>query len=327
MKKKTGFCMTVTLVLIMCVSLLSMADGATAAEKYPSRPVTIVVPFAAGGISGASMQLWKRFMEKYIPGLTIIVEQKPGGGAVVGTTFVANSKPDGYTLLNSSDYFTAILYGTATYKLEDLMPVAQVAKNGTVLVVNADAPWKTFQEFMDYANKNPGVKYCHPGTGTTLFLRASNLNRQAGLKMIPVPMKSDGESIAALLGKHVMVAITSIGTARPQAEAGKLRILMSFDNPKDAGLDPSIPHFSSLFPNIPDLEVPLYIIAPANTPKEITDVIEQALEKATKDPEFINETHKLNQIVSFVPGRVVKERMAKRMEVMREVMKAEGLIK
>jgi tripartite-type tricarboxylate transporter receptor subunit TctC len=327
MKKGRGFCTVVAAVFVICLFFLSSVNGSWAAERYPNRPITIVVPYAAGGISGATIQLWKRFMEKYLPGSTVVADHRAGGGAVIGITYVANAKPDGYTLLNSSDFFTPILYGTATFKLEDLEPIAQIANNGSVLAVPADAPWKTFQEFMDYARKNPGLKYCHPGTGTTLYLRAANLNQQAGLKMIPIPLKSDGESISALLGKHVSIAVISIGTARPQAEAGKLRILLSFDPAKEFGFDPSIPHFSTVFPNIPDLEVPLYLYAPAKTPREIMDVLEKTFEKITQDPEFIKESMTLNQMVNFVPGKVVKERMLKRMELTRTVMKAEGLIK
>ncbi len=155
MKQKTGICVAAILVLVICTFIFSIVSDAAAAEKYPSRPVTMIVPFAAGGMSSQCTQMWKPFMEKYLPG-TVIVDHKPGGGTVIGNTFVATSKPDGYTLLTSSDWFPAIVSGTATYKLEDLVPVAQVAKNGTVLTVSADAPWKTFQEFMDYARKNPG---------------------------------------------------------------------------------------------------------------------------------------------------------------------------
>jgi tripartite-type tricarboxylate transporter receptor subunit TctC len=326
MKKKTGSCMAAILVLVMCIFFFSVVDGAVAAEKYPSRPITMVVPFAAGGMSSQSALMWKPFMEKYLPG-TVIVEHKPGGGTVIGNTYVASSKPDGYTLLNSSDWCTTILNGTATYKLEDLVPVAQVALNGTVLTVSADAPWKTFQEFVDYARKNPGMKYSHAGAGSANYLRAVNLVEVAGLKMIPIPSKGDADSIPALLGKHVPVAFTSPGTVKPHVEAGTLRVLFSFDSAKEFGLDPSIPNFATLFPKAQDIVIPIYLSVPAKTPKEIMDVLEKTMEKMAKDPEFIKECAKFNQMVQFVPSKVVSEGLPKRMELLRQLMKKEGLIK
>jgi tripartite-type tricarboxylate transporter receptor subunit TctC len=314
------------MMVTICMFLFPVINGAAAADKYPSRPVTMIVPFAAGGMSSQCTQMWKPFMEKYLPG-TVIVDHKPGGGTVIGNTFVATSKPDGYTLLTSSDWFPAIVSGTATYKLEDLVPVAQVAKNGTVLTVSADAPWKTFQEFADYARKNPGVKFMHAGVGTPNYLRGQNFNQLAGLKMIPLPSKGDADSISALLGKHVPVAFTSPGSIQPHIEAGKLRVLFSFDPAKGFGLDPSIPDFATLFPKADDITIPVYLSAPANTPKEIMDVLERAVEKMTKDPEFIKECQRLNQMVAFVPGKAAKETLPKRMELLRQSMKKEGLIK
>jgi tripartite-type tricarboxylate transporter receptor subunit TctC len=326
MKKKAWICTTTILALVMCALVLSTVISAPAAEKYPSKPVTMVVPFAAGGMSSQSAQMWKPFMEKYLPG-TVIVEHKPGGGTVIGNTFVATSKPDGYTVLNSSDWCTTILNGTATYKLDDLMPVAQVALNGTVLTVAADAPWKTFQEFVDYARKNPGMKYSHAGAGSANYLRAVNFVEVSGLKMVPIPSKGDADSIPALLGKHVPVAFTSPGTVKPHVEAGTLRILFSFDSAKEFGLDPSIPNWATVFPKAEDIVIPIYLSVPAKTPKEIVDVLERTMEKMSKDPEFIKEEVKFNQAVQFVPSKVVKESLPKRMELLRQLMKKEGLIK
>jgi tripartite-type tricarboxylate transporter receptor subunit TctC len=326
MKKKAGIYMAATLVSITCVVFLSFVGSGIAAEKYPSKPVTMVVPFAAGGMSSTSAQMWKPFMEKYLPG-TVIVDHKPGGGTVIGNTFVARSKPDGYTVLNSSDWCITIVNGTATYKLEDLMPVAQVALNGTVLTVHADAPWKTFQEFVEYARKNPGVKFSHAGVGSAQYLRVVNFIETSGLKMIPIPSKGDADSISALLGKHVPVAFTSPGTVKPHVQAGTLKVLFSFDPAREFGLDPSIPNYATLFPKAPDITIPIYLSVPAKTPKEIVNVLESAMEKMSNAPEFIKECAKLNQMVQFIPSKVVNEGLPKRMELIRRTMAKEGLIK
>ncbi len=290
------------------------------AEKYPSRPVSTIVTFAPGGVSDLTMRLWSRYLEKYVGG-TFVVDHKPGGGGVIGYTYVANARPDGYTLGNFPDYFTPVLNGTATYKMEDLRVVAQMVINGCVLAVSVDAPWKTFQEFADYARKNPGVKWAHQGVGTMIYFRTENLNRQAGLRLIGVPLKGDAEIIPAILGKHVTVGSLSAASAKAQAEAGKIRILFSFDPPKGFGLDPSIADMASAFPKIQDVDVPVYLVAPGKTPKEITDVLEAGLEKASKDPEFVKETEKINQMVSFLPGRVVMEqKIPKKMAIIKGLL-------
>jgi tripartite-type tricarboxylate transporter receptor subunit TctC len=326
MKKKTGICTAVVLMLIMYMPLLPGVDDAAAAEKYPSRPVILVAPFAAGGMASQMAQMWKPFMEKYLPG-TVIVDHKPGGGTVIGIEYVASSKPDGYTLLNSSDWSTTILMGAATYKRDDLVTVAQVALNGNVLTVAADAPWKTFQEFVDYARKNPGMKFSHPGAGSAGYIRAVNFLEATGLKMTPIPSKGDADSIPALLGKHVPVAFTAPGTVKPYVEAGTLRVLFSFDPAKEFGLDPSIPDFATLFPKAQDIGNAILLSAPAKTPKEILDILERTVEKMTKDPEFIKECQKLNTMVQFIPGKVVNEGRPQKMEAIRQILKREGMIK
>jgi tripartite-type tricarboxylate transporter receptor subunit TctC len=267
-----------------------------------------------------TMRLWGKYLEKYVGG-TFVVDHKPGGGGVIGYTYVANARPDGYTLGNFPDYFTPILNGTATYKMEDLRVIAQVVLNGCVLAVSPDAPWKNFQEFVDYAKKNPGVKWAHQGVGTMIYFRTENLSRQTNLKLIGVPLKGDSEIISAILGKHVTIGSLSAASAKAQAEAGKLRILFSFDPPKAFGLDPSISDMDTLFPKVPDVDVAVYLVAPSKTPKEIMDILEAGLEKASKDPEFIKETEKLHQVVSFVPGKVVMEqKIPKKMAIIKAIL-------
>lgn len=322
MKKKAGVCAIVALVMVFCAFM--SANHAVAAEKYPNRPVSIVVTFAPGGVASLTARIWATYLEKYLGG-TFVVDNRPGGGGVIGYTYVANARPDGYTLGNFPDFIIPILNGTATYKVEDLEVIAQVALNGCVLAVSADAPWKTFQEFADYARKNPGVKWAHQGNATMIYFRTENLNRQASLKLIGVPLKGDSEIIAALLGKHVAIGSMSVALSKAQAEAGKLRILFSFDPAKEFGLDPSVPDFATLFPNAQDVDVPLYLVAPKKTPKEITDALENALEKMTKDPEFVKEIGtKLHQVVKFAPGKVVEQRMSGKMALMKAIMQDSG---
>jgi tripartite-type tricarboxylate transporter receptor subunit TctC len=137
------------------VCLFVVLGGAMAADKYPSRPVTTIIIFAPGGVADLTTRIRNKYLEKYMGG-TFVTDYKPGGGGVVGYTQVANARPDGYTLGNFPDSFLPVRTGTATYKMEDLQVIAQFVLNGSVLAVSADAPWKTFQEFVDYCRANPG---------------------------------------------------------------------------------------------------------------------------------------------------------------------------
>jgi tripartite-type tricarboxylate transporter receptor subunit TctC len=318
MKKRVWFSTITILVVICCfISIYSVM----AAEKYPSRPVTTVTLFAPGGISDLDARLWSKYLEKYLGG-TFIVDHKPGGGGIIGITHVVNAKPDGYTLGNGSDYFTPVLQGTATYKMEDLRVIAQLLLNGCSLAVAADAPWKTWQEFADYAKKNPGVKWGHQGAGTMVYFRTENLNRQAGLKLTPVPLKGDAEIISGLLGKHVAIGSLSTTSAKQQADAGKLRIIFHFDDPKLFGLNPSIPSMASFYPNIPDIEVGVYYYTSSKVPMDIINALEAAMEKMSRDPEYLKGIAQLNQVAKFVPGKIIMEnRIPQKMKLVADIMK------
>jgi tripartite-type tricarboxylate transporter receptor subunit TctC len=325
MKKRLKI-FTATLLIAGCLFIVVGSAGAT--DKYPTRPVTTVIMFPPGGVADLTVRVWTKYLQKYLGG-TWVTDYKPGGGGVVAYTYVANAKPDGYIHGNFPDFYFPVLMGTATYKLEDLQVVAQVTMNGSVIAVHPDAPWKTFQEFVTYCHANPGVKWGHQGTSTIVYFRTENMNREVKLGLTPVPLKGDSEIIAALLGKHVQVGTLGAVSAKAQAEAGKLRILFSFDSPKAFGLDPSLPDMASFFKGaFPDIDIPVYCVVPKNTPADIVSTLEKALEKASKDPEFIKDVASMNQMVNFVPGKVVMEqRMPKKMAIVKEIMKDIGMLK
>ena len=328
MKKRIGLYGTIIFITIVYIFLL--ASGICAQEKYPTRPIEIINPFAPGGQADLTGRIWAKYLEKYL-GNPVVVVNKPGGGAVIGYTYVANARPDGYTLLNSGEFWIPILTGTATYKLEDFLPI-QVSRNWNLIFVHSDAPWKTFQEFMDYARKNPGVKYAHSGVGSFEFFRIQSLNRYAKLNMTHVPLNGTGEVVKALLGKHVPVGQLGMGVAKPHLEGGQFRPLFSFDPIMESTLDPKIkfPDFDTVFgKTIPNIESAIYLTAPAKTPKEIIHILEKAVEKMTKDPEFLEDSKtKLAMITEFVPSKIVmEERIPKKMAIVKEVMKEIGTIK
>jgi len=325
MSTRRGKILLILTSAVLCLSIVITSANST--EKYPSRPVNIISPFVPGGSMSTLAVITAKYLEKHL-GVPFFAENKPGGGTVIGAAYVMNAPPDGYTLLCAADIFTSVLLGTAPYKMEDIRVVAQLSLNGNALSVRSDAPWKSLQEFVDHARKNPGIKYAHPGVGTFIYFRTENFNKKAKLNLIGVPTKGDAEVISALLGGHVPVGVGSTFAHKAQADAGKIRILLSYDKAEGFDLDANTPDIEGFFKgSVHDIPVSTYIYAPPKTPKERIELLEKTLEKITKESEFMAELKKLGMMVSFIPGDKVMETLPKKIETVREIMKETGMLK
>lgn len=317
--------------LLFIVTLCLPNGSWTAEQKYPSKSIDVFCGFNPGGPTDLLTRAVARGLEKHL-GVTVVPGNKPGAGAMVAATALANSRPDGYSLavLAPEHYVLPIIYGRATYVLEDIYVIGQVVRFPCAMAVSADSPWKNFQQFLEHVKKNPGVKYGHPGVGTTAYLRMENLNRYANLKMVGVPFKSDPEIIASVLGQHVPAGVSTITNFKPQADAGKMRILFSFESSRESGLDPTTTaDLSTVFgESVGDFDIPLCLMAPAKTPTEIIQVLERTLEKVAKDPEFISDVKKLYLTPFFVDGQTfMKNILPERMRRVKGVMQYTGLLK
>lgn len=328
MKRKTfrGFLGVMILFILICISSNS---SWAAGEKYPSGPIDLFNPFAPGGTADYLTRFLAKKLESYL-GVTVVPQCKPGGGGIVLASFIANARPDGYTmgLLVPENIIEPILLGQASYSLEDFYIIGQVAVFPCVFSVPIDSAWKTFNEFLDYARKNPGVKYGHPGVGTTIFLRTENLNKTFNMGMINIPFKGDSEVIAAVLGKHVPIGAGSVGAAKTQVDAGKMRILFSYEPPGKVGLDPTIPDIRTVFGNITDIEPCLCLVVPKKTPSEVIEVLERAWEKiVVKDPEFASNLRTIYLGVGHIDGKTFMQKLPERMSLVKEMLKYTGRLK
>jgi tripartite-type tricarboxylate transporter receptor subunit TctC len=296
-----------TTALTCCLSFLFCASPVvswSAEEKYPAGPIDVFCGFAAGGQTDLATRFLAKGLEKQL-GTTFVPGNKPGGGEVIAASAIANAKPDGYTMavLGDASLITSFLLNRATYSMEELRIVGQFYNACDILTVAADAPWKTAQEFVDYAKKNPGVKYGHPGVGSSPWIRIELFNKNGNLKMTGVPFKGDTEVITAILGKHVSIAINSYQAGKTQVDGGKMRMLFCFD--PSGQFQPDLPNMRAVFgPDVPDIEpVALHLVVPSKTPENIVQILHGALEKVTKDPEFLENMRKLHLMVRFVDGK------------------------
>jgi tripartite-type tricarboxylate transporter receptor subunit TctC len=329
MKSKTMKHFLLVLVVSIFGFLCIGLTNSWSAEKYPSRPVELVCGLAPGGASDFMNRVLAKYFEKYL-GVSFVPINKPGPAQMMAASYVAKAAPDGYTIGQiANQIITAELTGQSSgYTMDELTPVCQISAIGLVLAVPADSPWKTFQDFLDYAKKNPGVKYGHHGVGSGPYTRMEIMNKYNKLGMIGIPLKGDGEIVPALLGKHVPIGVLSPVVAKEQVAAGKLRILFTWEHPSLDGLDPSTATLRSVLKNMPDIDTSIFLWVHKKTPDNILRTIEGAFVKMSKDPEFVSDLKKLNYTIVYVDhDALVKKVMAEKIAEYKEALGYLGTLK
>jgi tripartite-type tricarboxylate transporter receptor subunit TctC len=255
------------------------------AADYPSKPITFVLPYPAGGSTDLTTRALANAAKKYL-GQPLIIENKPGGGATVGPTLLLTKPPDGYTIgLITSGVTIAYHMGKLRFNPND--EVTHIMRWGGYLfgiMVHADARWKTIQEFIQYSRENPQqVTYTSVGVGTSPHLAMEELAMAAGnVQWIHVPSKGGSEASTALLGGHVDASSGSSGLQL--VDAGKFRLLATYTEHRSERY-PQVPTLKELGYNVVSYS-PLGIIGPKGIPKEITAKLHDVFKKAMEDPEF-----------------------------------------
>ena len=300
--------------------LMANAVTGALAQDYPSRPIRIVVPFSPGGAVDGPMRVIAQEMSKRL-GAGVIVENKPGAGATIGTDAVAKSPPDGYTLLLSSqtNAISATLYPKLSYDpVEDFTPISLIGREPGVVVVNPSLPVKTFQEFVAYVKERPGkIDYASSGNGSGQHLFAALLASMTGMKMNHVPYRGSGQATTDLLGGQVQMAIPGTAGMVGHIKAGKLRALAV----TGAKRSPQLPDVPTVMESgVPGYEAYVWmgLMAPKGTPASIVDKLQREVMHALSTDEV--KTYMATagiEIVGSTPSefgaffRAEKERWAK----------------
>jgi len=256
--------------------------------NYPTKPITLVTGFGAGGATDLLARAMASSLTKQL-GQPVVVENKPGASGTIGTDYVLKSKPDGYTLLaTSSGNFTStpMVQGAPYDPNKDVKHIITVANHPILLLVHADAPWKTVEEFVAYVKENPGkVKYGQNSPGGTAHMAMEMFRKAAGLDMKMVPHGGGGsESIAALLGKHVEVGIMHPQEVAEHIKSGKMRALVVFSEKRLTSM-PDVPTAKEKGYNVV-LGVPKGIAGPANLPDDVAKKIHDAAKKMMEEEDF-----------------------------------------
>jgi tripartite-type tricarboxylate transporter receptor subunit TctC len=260
-------------------ALTALAAGTLHAQDYPARPVRVVVPFSPGGAVDGPMRVIAQELSKRL-GQSVIVENKPGAGATIGSELVARAPPDGYTLLLASqtNAISATLYTKLSYDpIEDFAPISLIGREPGVLVVYPALPVKTFQEFVAYAKERPGqVDYASSGNGSGQHLFMAMLASMTGMKLNHVPYRGSAQATTDLLGGQVPVSIPGTAGMVGHIKAGKLRPLAV----TGATRSPQLPDVPTVIESgVPGYEAYVWmgLLAPKGTPAPIIDKIQREL--------------------------------------------------
>lgn len=276
--------------LAASAAFLISTAGAFAEDRYPERPITLVVPSPPGGVHDVIGRVWA---ERIRPQLgTIVVENRGGAGAMIGATEVARAKPDGYTLLLGSTttqvLITPMLAKPPFEPFRDFTTVAAFAASSTSIAVAPSVPARSLQELIDYAKANPGkLSYGSTGNGSITHLTGELFKKLAGgLDIVHVPYKGIGPALNDLVSGHIpMLTPNATGQIPQLNETGKLRIL-SVNAPQRLDVLPNIPTSPEAGLQGMIAQTTFGIFVPAGTPKEIVDKISGLTQAALTDKEF-----------------------------------------
>lgn len=276
---------------LLIAGLAVSATGSLAQDNYPTRPITIIVPFSpGGGVDGVARLLAEKLRASLKQ--TVLVENKLGGSGMIGANAVAKAAPDGHTLLLGSAGETAInqhIYkNRMTYRPDkDLAPITLIVKIPNVLVVNPGVPVKNVDELVSHARKTPGsMTYSSSGVGNLQHLNGELLEDMAGVKLMHVPYKGAAGQLTDVVSGEVNMTFVSYAAAKGFIQSGKLRAI-GVTSAKRIGSAPDIPAISEFKPLAQyQLENWFGLFAPAGTPEAIQKAVHLAFTSALNDPEL-----------------------------------------
>ncbi len=295
--------------------------------SFPSKPITLVVPYSAGGGTDVQARALASVAEKYFD-QPIVVVNKAGGGGAIGTAFVAGAKPDGHTLLFSVPAVLVIkpFMVKTTYTFDDLKPLMRVSDSPRILMARKNTPWKNFKEMDTYARENPGkVIYASAGTGTTTHIAMEGMALQSDLELTHIPFKGCAKAVAAVLGGHADLfrAIPSecyqyfdSGEAWPVAvfSSERLKELSQIPTLKELGVDFTDSSSRGLF-------------VPEGVPQENFAILAEGFRKATEDPKLQELFAKLQERVSYLSGEEFETILRDQKDLYGKVLEKAGLKK
>ena len=317
----------ISLVVVMCF-VLSMVAATHAQDNYPSKPIHLIVPMAAGGGTDRVARALAETLKNYLP-QPVLVENLPGAGSVVGMSKLHTSKPDGYTLGVVSGYLiTTSLEGMAKFPATDFTLIARASADTFTFSVPAESKYKTLKEMIDASKAEPDkITLANAGTGALTHLASVALNQNAGSKFRLVPFVGGAPELTALLGGHIDAGVFSMSEVLGHSQpGGKVRNLAVFSDRKTPKLPETPPLLELGIKGIP--EGPWQgIAAPKGLPEDIRNILIEATRKATNDPYWKDFIEKFGYADRFLPGKEFEAFYKNDIQMLEGLLKSIGRIK
>lgn len=310
-------------ILYAAILFAALGVASSAQAEYPQRPITVIVPYRAGGAGDAVLRILSRSMEAAL-GQTLILVSRPGASGNLGAQSVVNAAPDGYTLLlgaTGNFVINQFLFPDMKFDpLTALVPITIVAKVPAVFYTNPSVPARNLAEFIAYARANPGkLNYGSPGIGTTPHLAVEQLARIAGLDMVHVPFQGAAHGVQALLRNDIQLYVGGVVLAKGEVEAGKLRALAV-----------SSPHRLAALPDVPTLQESgiknfdpsnwWMLAAPKDTDQAVVARLYDAVVKALANKQIQERFEQMGLVPGGQPPSEVASRIPAEAKVWRDVI-------
>ena len=285
------------LALVGCVAL---AAGAAQAAAYPSRPINLIVPYAAGGSTDVLARALAQVAPKYFP-QPLVVVNRPGGGAIPGRVEVVQSPPDGYTLLfgygSGEDLFVPHQRSVPYDVLTDLVPVARISIHSVVLVVPASSPIRNLQEFVEWARSRGYVTAAVSTAGGVVDVTLRLFAKEAGFRVVPVPGTGGSDAMTRLVGGHADFGGGHPSEVLPHINGGRVRPLAVALEVRDPAVD--VPTFREQGYDVVTPGSVKGVAVPKGTPREIIDYLAEKFQQISRDPEFVRIMKDVGQPIMF----------------------------
>jgi tripartite-type tricarboxylate transporter receptor subunit TctC len=268
----------------------AMPHVARAQAAWPSQNLRMIVPFPPGGQGDLAARPIAKAFERIL-GKPVVVDNRGGAGGALGNAAVARGANDGHTLLMTLSSLAVlpeadrIMGRTPQYEMTDLVPIARVLADPTLLAVNAETPWRTLAEFIENAQRVPGqIAYGSSGPYGTLHVSMEMFTTSAGIKLNHVPYRGAGPAMNDLIGGQIKALASAPGVLKPQVDAGKIRVLANFGAERVPAF-PNVPTFREL--GFGDVEFYIWggLFVPRATPPEVVTILRNAMREAMADPE------------------------------------------
>jgi tripartite-type tricarboxylate transporter receptor subunit TctC len=319
--------MTFIVRLIGAALLLASLPGAAFAQQYPSGPITVVVPFTPGGTTDILGRLAAEVLQNEFK-QSVVVENRTGGGGIIGNASVARAAPDGQTLLLAPTAFSIVPFTTKNLPYEptqDLKPITLMGYTHNVMVVSPSLNVNTVKEFIDWAKSGDRhVTYASPGLGTPTQLGAEVFARQIGIKMTHIPYRGAVPAVTGLIAGEVSMMFLDLAPAMPLIEGGKLKALGMLTLERH----PSLPNLPTVAETVPGFYLMGWqgLFAPGRTPDTIVDKINAPLVKYLKTPAAAEKLHNIGVDVKWTTPAEMRDWVDSQLKHWGNFAKAAGIV-